>query len=172
MADLIAKLYEDREYRYDTKKLVDEDDDVGFISTNDINEIINVEAKYIPLDIPEKIAGYRTSFKRNQDTAKKSIQLANYKCDLDESHSSFISKNGKAYMEAHHLIPLSTQEYFDYSLDVDANIICLCPNCHRKLHYGQDIIGDLLKLYNDRLHSLTESGIIITFNDLCALYQL
>lgn len=172
LAELIDKLNQDRENSYEAEKLVDKDDDVGLISTNDIKEIINLEASCIPLERPEKNVGYRTSFQRNQETAKKSIQRANYKCDIDESHSSFISKNGKPYMEAHHLIPLATQDYFDYSLDVDANIICLCPNCHRKLHYGQDIIEDLLKLYNDRLHSLRESGIIISFNDLCALYQL
>ena len=89
------------------------------------------------------------SFKRNPELAKKSILLANYQCDLDKSHKSFITKNGKPYMEAHHLIPLSTQDYFDYSLDVDANIVCLCPNCHRKLHYGDNITSDLIKLYED-----------------------
>lgn len=172
LAELIGKLNQNRENSFEADKLVDKDDDVGFISTNDIKEITNGEESWIPLDKPKKNVGYRTSFQRNQETAKKSIQRANYKCDIDESHSSFISKNGKPYMEAHHLIPLGTQDYFDYSLDVDANIICLCPNCHRKLHYGQDIIEDLLKLYNDRLHSLRESGIIISFDDLCALYQL
>ncbi|MFA5432519.1 MAG: HNH endonuclease [Candidatus Paceibacterota bacterium] len=170
LADLIDKLNQDRLNSRHTIKLVDEDDDDGSVSSNDIDETINAITSYVPLDKPEKIIGDRVSFKRNQEKAKKSIVLANYKCDLDQSHVSFISKNGKPYMEAHHLVPLSTQDYFDYSLDVDANIVCLCPNCHRKLHYGGNIKEDLRRLFNDRATHLKQSGIYISFEELVELY--
>jgi 5-methylcytosine-specific restriction protein A len=39
-------------------------------------------------------------------------------------------------MEAHHIIPLKLQERFSSSLDVYANLISLCPICHRKIHLG------------------------------------
>lgn len=74
-------------------------------------------------------------------------------------------------MAAHHLIPLSTQDYFDFSLDIDANIVCLCPNCHRKLHYGNNITRDLIKLYEDRINYLRLSGIDISFDELIQLYK-
>lgn len=170
LSELFDKLNQDRLGSRHTIKLVDEDDDDGYVSTNDIDEAISVKASYMPLDKPEKIIGDRVSFKRNPEKAKKSIVLANYKCDLNQSHVSFISKNGKPYMEAHHLVPLSTQEYFDYSLDVDANIVCLCPNCHRKLHYGESIKDDLRKLFNDRAKHLKQSGIDISFEELVQLY--
>jgi 5-methylcytosine-specific restriction protein A len=73
-------------------------------------------------------------------------------------------------MEAHHLIPLSTQDYFEYSLDVDANIVCLCPTCHRKLHYGNSIKDDLKRLYDLRIKRLKQSGIDISFGELLKLY--
>ena len=168
--DLFDKLNQDRLSSHHTIKLVDEDDDDGSVSSNDIDETIIATASYVPSDKPEKIMGDRVSFKRNQEKAKKSIVLANYKCDLDQSHVSFISKNGKPYMEAHHLVPLSTQDYFDYSLDVDANIVCLCPNCHRKLHYGENIKDDLRKLFNDRAKHLKQSGIDISFEEMVELY--
>lgn len=40
--------------------------------------------------------------------------------------------NGQFYAEAHHLIPLGKYA----GLDVEGNIICVCPSCHVKLDYG------------------------------------
>lgn len=171
LAELFVKLSQDRQKSRNPEKLVDEDDDQGFISSNDIDTSFAPVGSYMPLDKPEKIIGEKVAFKRNQETAKKSIVLANYKCNIDESHSSFISKNGMPYMEAHHLVPLSTQDYFESSLDVDANIVCLCPNCHRKLHYGADITQELQKLYDNRIEYLKQSGIDISFVELIELYR-
>ncbi len=171
LGDWIGKMKQEREIRLDTKRLVDEDDDYGFVSTKDISINVSPVASYTPLNKPEKIISDKVSFKRNPETAKKSILLANYKCDFDQSHVSFITKNGKPYMEAHHLVPLSTQDYFDNSLDVDANIVCLCPNCHRKLHYGENINNDLRKLFSDRVTHLKQAGIDISFEELIELYK-
>lgn len=74
-------------------------------------------------------------------------------------------------MEAHQLIPIGAQDDFNNSLDVDANIVCLCPNCHRKLHYGANIDGDLLDLFNRQKLLLEKSGIKISFNDLKKYYK-
>lgn len=153
------------------EKFIDGDDEDGSISTNDINSITSVEPEYIPSIKPEKISGNKLSYKRNIEKAKKSIVLSNFTCNLDSKHISFTSKNDKPYMEAHHLIPLSTQDYFENSLDVDANIVCLCPNCHRKLHYGKDIQTDLRKLYDSRIGYLNKSGIEISFEELIEFYQ-
>ncbi|MDX9692105.1 MAG: HNH endonuclease [Acholeplasmataceae bacterium] len=153
------------------EKLIDEDDNAGYISTNDIDPITGVEPEYVPSIKPERIFGDKVAYKRNIEKAKKCIILSNFKCDLDHNHVSFTSKNGKPYMEAHHIIPLSTQDYFDNSLDIDANIVCLCPNCHRKLHYGKDIQTDLKKLYDSRIEYLNKSGIDISFDALIEFYQ-
>jgi len=51
---------------------------------------------------------------------------------------TFKKKNGEFYSEGHHLIPLSeggTQER--------DNIVILCPNHHRMMHYADVEIGDL-----------------------------
>jgi predicted HNH restriction endonuclease len=169
--EFVDKLTHDRSIGLHTKKAIDEDDYDKTVSSNDISDSIDIKPSYVPLDKPEKITGEKVSFRRNPELAKKSILLANYQCDLDKSHKTFITKNGKPYMEAHHLIPLSTQDYFDYSLDVDANIVCLCPNCHRKLHYGNNLTNDLIKLYEDRIHYLRLSGIDISFEELIELYK-
>lgn len=61
----------------------------------------------------------------------------------------------------HHAIPIKEQGHFDVSLDVYANIICLCPICHRLLHYGvnEDKQKILSKVYHDRAERLAKSGI-------------
>lgn len=64
---------------------------------------------------------------------------ANYTCELNPSHKTFISKtNGKPFMQAHHLIPLEFEYLFPYSLDVEANVVSLCSMCHDEIHYGQN----------------------------------
>lgn len=39
-------------------------------------------------------------------------------------------------MEPHHLIPLQYHEEFEWSLDVEANVVSLCSECHNQIHYG------------------------------------
>ena len=46
-------------------------------------------------------------------------------------NSSFVKENGRQYSEAHHVIPLSQN-----GSDLTNNIMCLCANHHRQMHYG------------------------------------
>lgn len=119
-----------------------------------------------PLRVFEAFAGIGAQ----HSALKRAIVYAGYQCNIDGNHESFIAKNGKTYMEAHHLIPMSAQDDFENSLDVDANIISLCPVCHRKLHHGIDIDDDLRRLFNSRVELLKQSGIEITLVDLKKYY--
>lgn len=47
--------------------------------------------------------------------------------------AAFIKRNGDAYAEAHHVIPVSTLQAGALS---HLNIMVLCPNHHRQAHYG------------------------------------
>lgn len=155
---------------YRSLSKVDVDDEDGVITTNDIFEPKIVAPTYIPEEKPEIVEGKNKKYKRNTTKAKRAIVYAGYQCNINCSHESFIAKNGKVYMEAHHLIPMSAQEDFNNSLDVDANIVSLCPICHRKLHHGKEIEVELKKLLETRLELLKQSGIDITLEDLKKYY--
>lgn len=125
-----------------------------------------------PEEKPEQIVlNGRITFSRNRQKAIHALQLANYYCEIDALHPTFIRKNSdKPYTEPHHLIPMAFQDRFDVSLDVEANIVSLCSNCHNQIHYGEGI-KDLLKiLYDQRREMLEEAGIIISFEELLSMY--
>lgn len=91
----------------------------------------------------QKIAKYESS-QQLKDIMKAII---GHKCELgcDMNINSFIT-NEKHYTEAHHIIPLKNQGSFDVSLDVQDNLVILCPKHHRQFHLAKKT--DLVKLYS------------------------
>ncbi len=103
--------------------------------------------------------------------AKAVIKDHKYLCELDQSHQTFVSKiTGQNYVEAHHLIPMNLQGEFPHSLDVPANVIPLCPNCHRRFHHAiPSERNQIIKIsYGRRKSQLEQAGIFI---DLDALFE-
>lgn len=77
---------------------------------------------------------------RDKIYAIEAKQNADYKCEYDISHSTFIHKKSKKqFVEAHHLIPMQYQECYEMSIDVPENIISLCPTCHRAFHSSDNL---------------------------------
>lgn len=109
----------------------------------------------------------------NPALGKEAIKDNGYCCSIDTDHQTFLKPDGTKYMEVHHLIPLNQQKNFPYKLDTKANIVPLCPNCHRMLHHGrfEDIEEILKDLYDKRIDALTQSGLSISFDDLVSYYM-
>ena len=109
---------------------------------------------------------------RDPAISKEALRLAKHCCECNPSHETFIKKSTKKnYTEPHHLIPMSAQKDFEYSLDVLPNIISLCSTCHNKLHYGLDIQDTITQLYNARKEQLEEFGIGISLEKLLSYYR-
>ena len=109
--------------------------------------------------------------------AKTALINANWKCALDgfdgHVHSTFNTSAGNKYLEAHHLVPMKAQKDFDpTNIDIYDNIIPLCPNCHKAVHYGSltEKRRFLKPLYYSRITKLNTSGINISFDDLINKY--
>lgn len=112
------------------------------------------------------------SFNRSSIIKNQTIESAGYLCEINEHHQTFIAAStNHPYMEGHHAIPMKMQSKFKNSLDVYANIICLCPVCHRLLHYGlcDDKTELLKKIYFSRSDRLFHSGLSVSQSEFIDL---
>jgi len=84
-----------------------------------------------------------SSYIERGSIATKVKAITGYKCLICEQLKlpvfSFRKKDGKYYVEAHHVEPVSTLNIGVLSI---TNIITVCPNHHRQLHYGDANIID------------------------------
>ena len=103
----------------------------NFIKPEDVEKLLK--------DISEETKNVRAQEKirvvkaivRNRKIADLIKKKYNYICQIcgDEG---FEKKNGGKYAEAHHKDELAISKW-----DHPDNLICVCANCHRKLHYGK-----------------------------------
>ncbi len=71
-------------------------------------------------------------YRRNPDVIAEVLDRANGICEVCGSDAPFRrSKDDHPYLEVHHQVPLSTG-----GEDSVENAVALCPNCHRRHHYG------------------------------------
>ena len=54
-------------------------------------------------------------------------------CEGCEDHAPFTDRNGLPYLEVHHVHRLA-----DGGPDRPDSVVAICPNCHRRIHYGAD----------------------------------
>ena len=71
-------------------------------------------------------------------------------CIRNHKHKTFISRSVH-YTEGHHLLPLYQQKNFDFKIDDEDNIVSLCPNCHREIHFSDNKQNIIDKLYKERI---------------------
>ncbi len=110
-------------------------------------------------------------YPRDRQIALNALAHANFSCEIDPKHPTFIKKHSdKTYTEPHHLIPLAMQDQFDVSLDVEENIISLCSNCHNEIHYGENADRLVRELYGKRKEHLEKVGIVVSKENLLAMY--
>lgn len=83
--------------------------------------------------IPEKVQVISVAYRRNPDVVAEVLARAKGKCEECRMDAPFLrASDGTPYLEVHHRKPLAED-----GEDTVDNAIALCPNCHRKAHYGQ-----------------------------------
>ena len=133
--------------------------------TNIHKQICVMDTKF---PVVEKQSSIVKAWKRSSIIKIQSIESAGFQCEVNPAHTTFTSKStGYPYMEGHHALPMRYQNKFSNSLDVYANIVCLCPTCHRLLHYGveSEKLNVINQIYFDRADRLAASGIRISNED-------
>jgi 5-methylcytosine-specific restriction enzyme A len=79
----------------------------------------------------EKYVGQYSRYTRSSLIRSLCYQRADGICELCKQNAPFFDKYNRPYLEVHHVISLSKN-----GKDSSSNVIALCPNCHRKFHYG------------------------------------
>jgi len=83
-------------------------------------------------DIPKQVEVISIAFRRNPDVVAAVLERANGFCEACKQKAPFLrAKDNSPYLEVHHEIRLA-----DGGKDNLSNAIALCPNCHRKAHFG------------------------------------
>jgi 5-methylcytosine-specific restriction protein A len=116
--------------------------------------------------------------KKNAAYAKQALVNSNFLCEADSSHHTFMTSKGVPYMEGHHLIPCTAKNAKTFwkrvgkSIDCVENIVCLCPTCHRRIHFGSEAEKrSIIKLLYNKQHSkLKKAGLDISEKELIGLY--
>ncbi len=109
---------------------VDEGDEFYQMLVNDSNDALKARLKKSDI------------YARDPNIAIQRLELSGYKCEFDNAHNLFNSGlSSKPYLEAHHLVPMGLQEVFATPLDTIHNAYCLCPNCHRAIHYAEETLA-------------------------------
>lgn len=100
---------------------------------------------------------------RNQYIAEYTKERANGICDLCGKEAPFKDKNGRPYLESHHVITLA-----ENGPDAIYNTVAICPNCHRKIHvlHKQEDIDKLSKMIMKYLLSDEDEENIKKWNEL------
>lgn len=82
--------------------------------------------------IPQKIKTISMVFQRNPDVVAEVLFRANGYCENCRNPAPFTRRtDGSPYLEVHHIKSLA-----EGGEDTIKNATALCPNCHRKTHYG------------------------------------
>ena len=120
---------------------------------------------------PRKRQTAASAWVRDRIIVQQALAGARFLCEVNPAHATFIAEaSDRNYLEGHHLIPLSRQSAFANSLDVYANLVGLCPNCHRFLHFARCVDRQpvLSALYSARAARLHHSGIDLSHDDFLA----
>jgi len=101
----------------------------AWISSTAINDIDADGASNEHPEYKRRMAG---SYTRSQKIRNAVIERANGRCE-ECGMLGFLKPDGSRFLETHHIISLSEQ-----GSDQMHNVIALCPNDHRRAHFGKD----------------------------------
>ena len=162
-----------REFCTDENRINLEDDGQEIEEINRLGVIEEVrEYTPVPVPVPQIIqTPVGISYARDRRVALNALAHANHHCELVSDHPSFTRRSSTVlYVEPHHLIPMSAQADFGHSLDVEANIVALCSNCHNEIHYGENYLELIKCLFESRKESLEAAGVLTTLDNLMEYY--
>ncbi len=101
-------------------------------------------------EVPENIStatSEKPQYNRSTEVKRYVKARADGSCEGCGEPAPFTSKTGKPYLHAHHIHELS-----DGGSDTPETVVGLCPNCHYRVHHGEDGAN-----YNQDLLSIVQN---------------
>jgi 5-methylcytosine-specific restriction enzyme A len=87
---------------------------------------------------PEQIEVISREYRRNPDVIAEVLIRADGKCESCKTPAPFLRPDGTPYLEVHHRVLLAKG-----GEDSVKNAMAVCPNCHRRLHFGVPQDGEV-----------------------------
>ena len=101
-----------------------------------LDELRNTALEDGTKDLPERTVSTTqstTEYTRSEKVKQYVKARAGGQCEGCGEPAPFTSKTGKPYLHAHHVHELS-----EGGSDIPETVISLCPNCHYRVHHGED----------------------------------
>ena len=125
--------------------------------SGEINKILSVENEKI-----EKKISSNEKIKRNHLLINRLKEFYSYECQLctENQKMTIQKKDGTKYVEVHHIKNLSEEYDEEGTLDRLNNLIVVCPNHHKMLHYHNGGYRKIVKTNNGLAFTNDSSDII------------
>ncbi|HEX8555316.1 MAG TPA: HNH endonuclease signature motif containing protein [Sphingomonas sp.] len=104
----------------------------GGLDLRDRSAINDIDAPDVGNDDPDYRLRMAGNYVRDQKVRTVVLARAGGRCEFCQSEG-FETRSGGRFLETHHVISLSEQ-----GPDKPGNVIALCPNDHRRAHFGID----------------------------------
>jgi predicted HNH restriction endonuclease len=108
---------------------------------NPLSTLQNLNSKFRALPPKERNKRLQVYLDRGSSVTKALKTILGPKCQICgwkgfEKRGKEAAKNNECFIEAHHLNQVSEKSQGSLCTD---NIILVCPNCHREIHYGKKL---------------------------------
>jgi 5-methylcytosine-specific restriction endonuclease McrA len=148
------------------------------LEDSEVAELNNRDPRTAPVSISSS-----TTFQRSLQLADHVRALNDYQCAVGGLGCvTFTARDGKPYVEIHHIIPMAKQSQSEINLDRVNNMAPLCPRCHACLHRGgaedaETVLGEVLAWFQSQhgqSHADANNDLILgtTTADLLSMYGL
>lgn len=99
-----------------------------------------------------KRSSTREVYERSEDVKKYVLCRAQGRCEACRTVAPFLTLTKKPFLEVHHINRLAEE-----GLERIDRVAAICPNCHRRCHYGEDSLAYNAKLLGYVEHLEAES---------------
>jgi 5-methylcytosine-specific restriction protein A len=82
---------------------------------------------------PRRVPSAATQFARDPLVRAWVLEASGGTCEACSAPAPFMDGRGQPYLEVHHVVTLA-----EGGPDTVENAVAVCPNCHRRLHLGND----------------------------------